>query len=431
VTETASEVIVEATSESGRSQIAAHAGITFAGFMTANVLGYVFYTLVSRTLGVEAYGTFSSLVAVVLILQAPALIAQIVVAKLATDLSRRPDELAGLVRTIDRLTLQVSLAVGLVLVAASVPLAEFLHLSDPLLVSLAGIALCGAIALPFLRGVLQGTSAFGAFALSNVAEALAKTLCAPVLGIVAGVRGAMGGVAIGYAAAAAYTFFAGRPHRRGGHVPFSLRAVMRTSAAVALAVFCLNVLLLYDVVLAKRYLDAHTVGLYGAAALASRALFAVIAFVPTVLLPQAAGRAARGERTRYLYFQAAGVAALISAGTIAFFALWPRFVVTTIAGPSFAEAAGFLVPYVYAIAVLALANVTATYNIARGRMQFVVPLACVAVGEIVAVVLRHRAAGDLLQTIAVGHTLALLACAASLGGGRRGTAGERQRSPGR
>jgi O-antigen/teichoic acid export membrane protein len=384
--------------------------------MAANVLGYVFYTLVSRTLGVEAYGTFSSLVAVMLILAAPALIAQMVVAKLASDFSANPDKLAGLVRAIDRVTLRVALGAGLVLCAASVPVAAFLHVSDPLLVTLTGISLCGAVALPFLRGVLQGTSAFGAFALSNVAEGLGKAVFAPVLGLLAGVRGSLAGLALGYAAASTYTYFAALPHRRGIHVPFSLRTVARTSAAVALAVFCLNVLLLYDVVLAKRYLDGHTAGLYNAAALASRALSAVIAFVPTVLLPQAAARYARGERTRHLFLAALGVAALICAGTIGFFALFAQFVITTIASRKFAAGAVMLVPYVYAIAMVSLANVTATYNIARGRMRFVVPLACVAVAEIVAVMLRHRSAADLLQTIAIGHTLALLACAVSLGG---------------
>ena len=416
MTETASEVLVEATTETGRSQVAAHAGVTFAGLMAANVLGYVFYTLVSRTLGVEVYGTFSSLVAVVLILAAPALIAQMVVAKLATDFAGSPDKLAGLVRAIDRATFTVAFGAGLLLVVASVPMAEFLKVSDPLLVALAGLSLCGAIALPFLRGVLQGTSAFGAFALSNVAEGLGKAVFAPLLGLLGGVRGAFAGLALGYAAATAYTFFAALPHRRGVPVPLSLRTVAKTSAAVALAVFCLNVLLLYDVVLAKRYLDAHTAGLYGAAALASRALFAVIAFVPTVLLPQAAVRFARGERTRTLFLQALGVAALICAAAVGFFALFPHFVITTIAGRSFSAGGALLLPYVYAVAMLSLANVTATYNIARGRMRFVIPLGCVALGEIVVVLFRHANAVELLQTIAVGHTLALLACAVSLGG---------------
>jgi len=52
-------------------------------------------------------------------------------------------------------------------------------------------------------------------------------------------------------------------------------------------------------------------------------------------------------------------------------------------------------------------------------MAFIVPLGCVALGEIVAVVVRHRSAADLLQTIAVGHTLALLATTVSLGRGSR------------
>ena len=152
--------------------------------------------------------------------------------------------------------------------------------------------------------MLQGTSQFGAYALSNVVETGAKALLAPVLGFAAGVRGAIAGTAIGYAVAAVYTFVAAMPHRRGTPEPFSLRAVARTSAVVGLAVFCVNFLVLYDGVLAKRYLDAHTTGLYGAASLAGRALYSVIAFVPVVLLPQAALRAARRERTRWLLVQA-------------------------------------------------------------------------------------------------------------------------------
>jgi O-antigen/teichoic acid export membrane protein len=423
----ASEAVLEAGTPAARSQVAAHAGITFGGLMAANVLGYVFYALVSRALGVEAYGTFSSLVAVVLILQAPALIAQMVVAKLASDFSLEPDRLAGLVHAVDRVTFTVAGIAGIVLVAASVPLAQFLRVSDPLLVTFAGFALFGALTLPFLRGVLQGTSAFGPFALSNVVENFGKAVFAPLLGFAAGVRGAVAGMAIGLAAASAYTFLAALPHRRGVAVPFSLRAVARTSIGVALAVVALNVLLLYDVVLAKRYLDAHTAGLYGAAALSSRALYAVIAFVPIVLLPQAAGRMARGERTRWLYLQALGAGLVICAGAIGFFALFPRFVITAIAGRSFAAGAPLLLLYVYAVAALSLANITATYNIARGRMRFVIPLACVTVAEITAVAVRHRTAADLLQTIAIGHTLALAACAVSLGGKSRGAEAERAR----
>ncbi len=403
-------------------RVAAHAAITFAGLMAANVLGYVFYALVSRTIGVEAYGTFSSLLAIVLIIAGPSLIGQMVIAKLATDLALAPERLSGLVRAIDRLVVVLAAVPAVVLACLAVPLSSFLHLGDPLLVVLAACSLCGAIALPLLRGVLQGTSAFVAFALSNVAENLAKAIVAPLLALVAGLRGALAGMAAGYLAAAAFTYLAGRPHGRAQPARFSLREVARTSAAVAVAVFCVNVLLLYDVILAKRYLDAHTAGLYGAAALSGRALYAVIAFVPTVLLPQAAVRSARGERTRYLFLQALGVTVVMCGCAVALFALAPRFVVTTIAGRSFAAAAPFVLPYVLAISAIATANMVATYNIARGRMRFVVPLACVAAGEIVAVVLRHRSAADLLQVIVVGHLCALLACATALGGRSRGPA---------
>jgi O-antigen/teichoic acid export membrane protein len=411
--------VTEAAPPSGNRKIAAHAGITFGGLTLANVMAYAFYALVSRAIGVEPYGTFAALVAVVLIFSTPAIIAQMVIAKLASDLVLEPERLAGLVHAIDRVTLGAAAAAGVALIALSVPLAAFLRIADPLLVSLAGCALASAIVLLFLRGVLQGTSQFGAYALSSVVETGAKALLAPALGFAAGVRGALAGTAAGYAVAAVYTFFAATPHRRGTPEPFSLRAVARTSAVVGLAVFCVNFLVLYDGVLAKRYLDAHTTGLYGAAALAGRALYSLIAFVPVVLLPQAALRTARREGTRWLLLQAFGVAAAIVAAAVAFLAFFAQPVIVVLTSPAFRGAAPFLVPYVYAVGMLALANVVATYNIARGRMAFVVPLALVALGEVASIVVRHRSAADFLQTIVVGHTLALFAAATSLGASRR------------
>jgi O-antigen/teichoic acid export membrane protein len=407
--------VTDSAQATRNARVAAHAGVTFVGVVAANVLAYVFYALVSRAIGVEAYGSFSALAAIVLILSGPALIGQMVVAKLASDLALDPERLAGLVHAVDRVTLVFAAVAGLVLIVLSVPLASFLRVSDPLLVTFAGCSLCGAIALPFFRGVLQGTSRFGAFSISAVAESAGKALFGPGLGLVAGVRGAMAGMALGYAIAAVYTFVAGLAHRRGTPVPFSLRTVARTSAWVGLAVFFINLLVLYDGVLAKRYLDANTAGLYGAASLAGRALYSVIAFVPIVLLPQAALRSARGERTRWLLLQALGVAAVIVAAAIGFFALFSELTIVTLTAPKFRGAAPFLVPYVYAMGMMALANIVATYNIARGRMRFVVPLVLVALGEIASIVLRHRSAADLLQTIVVGHTVALFAAATSLG----------------
>jgi O-antigen/teichoic acid export membrane protein len=412
---------------SSHARVAAHAGITFAGLMAANVLNYLFYALVSRALGVVAYGAFSSLLATVLIVSAPSLISQMVVAKIASDFAYDPERLSGLVRAVDRVTIVAAAVPALLLALAAVPLARFFHLDAPLLIVLAACSAGGAIALPLLRGVLQGTSAFTAFALSNIAEGFGKSLFAPLGAYLFGLHGALGGMAIGYAGAAFATYLFGRPHGRAVPTHLPLGGIVRASAPVALAVFCINVLLLYDVVLAKSYLDPHTAGLYGAAALASRALYALLVFVPTVLLPQAAGRAARGERTRVLFLQALAITVAICAAAAALFGLAPRLVVTVIAGRSFAGAAPFAFPYALAVSALAIGNVVATYNIARGRMRFIVPLACVALAEIVTVVLRHRSAADLLQTIVVGHTLACVACASGLlGGAQTGAETERK-----
>jgi len=405
-------------SASVHARVAKHAGLTFAGTLANNLLSYVFYALVSRALGVEAYGSFSSLLAIVFVASAPAAIAQLTVAKLSTQYADDPEGLAGLVRAVDRLALIIAAGATAVMALLAKPIADFLHLGDAWLVVIAALALGGLIALPFFRGVLQGTSSFSAFALSNVVEGASKAVFPPLMAVVAGLPGALAGAACAYAVPAAYTYVVGHPHRRGVAPPYSLRRAVGTTAGVALTVSCIYVMLFFDTILTKRYLDAHTAGLYGAVSLACRALYAVTSFIPVVLLPQAALTAQRGHTTRALFAQAVGLTLAICIPTCIGFALFPQLVMTAIAGRAFTSAAPMLEPYVLAMAALCVANVVATYNIARGRTAFVGPLAAVALGEIIAVVVRHRSAGDVLQTIGVGHTLAIVACATSLFGAR-------------
>jgi O-antigen/teichoic acid export membrane protein len=138
-------------------------------------------------------------------------------------------------------------------------------------------------------------------------------------------------------------------------------------------------------------------------------MYTVIAFIPTIVLPKASARRSDGRRTGSLLIASLGTASLIIVAGLAITGLFPRFVVTFLAGRAFADAGAFVLPYTFALGVLALANVTAMYNIGLHRFDFVVPLAAIAVAEIIAVVALHQSVAQVLYILCIGHALALAA----------------------
>jgi O-antigen/teichoic acid export membrane protein len=395
------------------SDFVRHGALVFAALMAANVLQFVFYSVLSRVVGVEQYGVLTSLFsATLLIATGPATVAGTIVARLSADLRA-----AGDMRKIRRLgdvvtgsTALIGFGAFLLAVALAAPIAGYLRLASTQPVIITGVALGLSFAIPVQRGIFQGTEKFGAFALSNIVEAAVKVIAGSLLALRFGVNGALAGLAIAFFLSWSYNVVTLRSLGSTVHrLTLDVRRIVLTSMNVTLAVLAVNALLFYDVILVRHYFSAVTAGLYGAAALVARAMYTVIAFIPTIVLPKASARRSDGRRTGSLLIASLGTASLIIVGGLAITGLFPRFVVTFLAGRAFADAGAFVLPYTFALGALALANVTAMYNIGLHRFDFVVPVAAIALGEIIAVVALHQSVAQVLFILCIGHALALAA----------------------
>lgn len=393
------------------SDLVRHGILVFISLTGANVLTYAFYAIVGRMVGVENYGAFSSVMAAVIICMTPALIGQTVVAKLAADF-RAVDDHDGLRGFADAVTMfgvAVGAALGLSGIVLARPLASFLHIADPYIVAIAAVSLMAAIVMWLQRGIFQGAGAFGSFGVSNLLEGLGKTAFGAIFGLFYGVRGAFTGLAIGFTVTVIYNTL--RLRQRFGSASRRFRADARriaiSASATGFAVFAITTMVVFDVILVKHYFGLREAGLYGAAALIGRALYTVVAFVPTLVLPKASGHLAARRSPLPLLFAAGGVTLTCCATALLVFRIAPVQVILAIAGRKFVDAAPLVFPYGCATAALATANVFAMYKIGLHRFDFVRPLLFVMCGEIVSVVVRHRFLADVLQTIVVGHTIAL------------------------
>ena len=297
-----------------------------------------------------------------------------------------------------------------VVVAVAAPIATFLHLGSTLPVVITGVLFAFSVALPVQRGVFQGAQRFSAYSLSMIVEAGGKVVVAPLLALRFGIDGALAGLSIACFVAWGYNVVQLRRSARGAaRLRLDVRRIGVSSMNVAIAVLAINALLFYDVILVRHYFSAVTAGLFGAAALAARALYMVIAFIPTIVLPKATARRNLGRGARPLLIASLVTASLMVAVALAAAALAPRLIVSIIAGRAYANAGGFVLLYMGALGALALANVVTMYNIGLHRFDFVVPLALIACGEVIAVVSWHPDVHTTLSMLCIGHSLALLA----------------------
>ena len=157
-------------------QFVGHGALVFAGTMLANVMTYLYYIAAARSLGVEAAGLFSSLIAAMLLLSLPGNVVAIVVAKIVADATARGN--AGTARAIGAAIAAALLPLAIVAMGAAWlgngVLRAFFHTADPLVIVLAAAGFVLTFPLAPQRAVLQGESAYTAFSLSALTDATGK-----------------------------------------------------------------------------------------------------------------------------------------------------------------------------------------------------------------------------------------------------------------
>jgi O-antigen/teichoic acid export membrane protein len=399
-----------------RKELLRDGAIVFVSTMTVNALNYVIHFILSRRLGVVEYGAFVSVMSVLAIV-VPVTIVTMVVVKLVAEFHALDDRVK--IRELSYRLLKVGGIAGFAAVAAAVllrdPITAYLRLSNSATVVAAAFVVCFALVLPAVRGVLQGVQDFRAYAISITFEGLGKVGFAVALAYAGfGVPGVFAGYAFAGALSLAYTVHAVRRHWAPGvsELRIDIRRLLQTTGAVFVGTSALALIGFIDVPLVKHFFEPQKAGIYSAVSLCGKILFFVVGFVPVLILPKAAHRAAKGNASVGVLWQ--GLALMFvpaSAGALAFF-LFPQFIVRLTLGAAFTPAAPYIFEYGIAMVLLATTNAIVTYNIGLHRYIFVLPLIAVAVLEPTGIALFHASLQMVVEVMLATNALALIACLA-------------------
>jgi len=368
----------------------------------------------SRALGPADYGAFVALLSLFLLLAIPMNTLQTTIALEAS--TRHPEHLGpfilGLLRVMRRRWLQAGLLGWVVLALASPWIARVLQLPTALPVIVMGGYLVIATLLPAIRGIFQGTHAFGLLGATFLIETSSKLLVG--LTLVAfglGVSGATGGIILGAAVALVYGLWAlPRPDPpREGAAPITMSPLLPSAVPIGLTLLFFAVMTSADVIAVKVLFPPREAGYYAAASTAGRIVLFATWPVWAVLFP-AMGRTGSASRmTRRGLWLGIGLTVLIAAPILAFYVLAPHLATRILFGHQFLPGASLFWPLGLAMLAYQVAFLGMSHELAVGRQRFL-RLAGLSTVVLVGllILIPRTLTGVALTTLAVGAVTAAL-----------------------
>jgi O-antigen/teichoic acid export membrane protein len=373
-------------------KLAGSGALVLGSTLVWHASNFVFNSATARILGPAGYGELAAIVAI-LYLASPLLVSvQTVASRTATGLvvGGHDGRIRTELRAQGKRLVFVGLLAAALLALGSSALARFLRVSDGRPIAILGLALALSVVTHLQRGVLQGTTRFGRYAVSTLSEAVTKVVLAVAL---AWFWRSVDGPVVGVVAAAGCGLVVNTLLLR--YLPTTddstgrSLALPRGSGATVATFLLLSLLLSVDVLAAKRYLPPAESGLYAAVSLSGKVVFFATSAVSLYLFPSFSEDRERNEDGRRRLARAllsvAGCSGVIAG---AYFTA-PSLVVEPLFGARYDAAGPYLGWIAIAFGGYAVAYLCATYLLARGRWAGPAVLVVAAVAQLGALYALH------------------------------------------
>lgn len=337
--------------------------IFFLASAGVNALNFLFHVLVSRSLGPDDYSALGALLALLLITAVPLSAVQLA----STQAQARSSADCGIGRAWRRSAIAGGAVLLLSIVGAPL-INDALHLRGLVLASLVGAWLALAIMGTIPQGSLIGSMRMRQVAIATfVGTGLARVLMGVAFGAWdSGVEGAMLATVLGQGISLILMLVPLRRRlvQRGGEqltikVSESLLSVGALTGLAALAAF--------DTVVARNALPSREAGIYVAGATAGRIALFIPGAIALITFPRFTQAAERGEPAGWLLARSAALVGAISLVGVGVLSAVPTFVIKTIFGAEFVDAADILPLLALTGAALGGLNLFTYFHIASHR----------------------------------------------------------------
>ena len=369
--------------------------ILFSGTMLVNVLNYLFHFAVGRLVTAPVYGEVEALISLLTIVSVPAGAIGIIATKYSAKMKLSGDKGGSyaLFRYLNKQIFFFGLPLLLIVFALTPIIKNFLNIES-------SIPLFFVWALMFLsflsavsNGILSGWQKFGSANATGIWGALSKLILGVVL-IKLGflVNGAVGSFLVAGVVSYGVSLLCLRFILETKSVSdtsqviqdIDTRTIKQSVLPTFIGIFAITLLGNVDMIFAKHALDPAVSGEYSALSIVARTIFFVTSVIASVLFAMTAGEGQKSEASVHTFKQASLLTLLIGLGSVAFFFLFPSFVLSIFFGAKYLSVSHFLVWFALMAAFYSLANLFVQYLLSLHQMNVMIWFLMIAIGEVFA-----------------------------------------------
>ncbi len=360
------------TEKTGGKQLAASGSILGIAMILANGGNYLLNVFLGRWLTPSEFADANLMVTIMLLVTAIAISLQLIAARFAgiNDVRGAQHETAALAAWLERRANIAGTIVAAILVVGAPFWSNFFNTESALPFVILGLGMPFYLIQAVGRGVLQGELTFRPLAATFVVEMLVRVTVGVAL-VAAGLG--VAGATIGLTA----SFLATWMHVRllttkasGTQVASdTVRELITYAGPVGVLLLGQIIINNGDVLIAKRFLDPDTAGVYAAIALVGRAVFFLSWSVATTLFPAAAQRDEAGEESNGLLYGGLLIVALMGVVFVVSAKFLGGIVLGEVFGPEYADVSNPLALYAFATSMFAMANLIVSHHLSTGRLR--------------------------------------------------------------
>ncbi len=393
------------SSSSARS-LAKNSGIVFAGTMVGNVIAYLYHLFIGRILGPAAYGELAALLSFLYILNAPTTVLQTILTKFFSVLKARNSfgQAKYLWFTVTKKVLLYEI-IGMVIVLPTLPyLASFLHLNSWKYLLFIYLIFATTILSIINTSTLQG---FQKFVATSVIPNIGGFLRL-VFGILAAPFG-VGSVLLSNIASNILGYFTYGPvlmpllKTKGERIAATELRVKEFSVPALVATLSITAIFSQDVLLVKHFFPSYDAGIYAALSVLGKIIFFASYSVGVVFYPVVSERTEKGIRSGRVVGLGLLAVACISAGITALFFAFPSFIVHSLYGASYSDAAALLGRFGVFLSLFSLSYLLIQLCLGENKTRVWIYTLVAASLQAVVIFAFHT---SLLQILSVNMTIA-------------------------
>lgn len=370
--------------------------------------------IVAKQMPKEEYGVFTTLLQVLNLMGIPAAGLQSVFAQQAAAAAtpEQHRQLTGAFRSVLKWIFFLWLAIAGVVLLLSKQVQMALQITNPAALYITLLVGLGALWLPILYGLLQGSQSFLWLGLASIVNGVGRFLSILVIVLLLGGRaaGAMGGACLGIVGALVVCFWQTRTLWLGRSSPFDVRGWLRRIIPLTLGLGTCMFMLSADMIVVQTYFPAKQTGLYAAAGMIGRALVFFTIPLAAVMFPKLVRSAARAEPTQVLG-QALTATFILGVLAAAACTLFPELPLWLVYDQSFLAIAPLVPWFAWCMLPLTLANVLINSLLARSQFSSVPWLMAVAAGYGITLIFYHDTFLSVVQILGLFSFLMLIVSA--------------------